>query len=425
MVSPSFFSLLAASLSASSIDGTAPLWIKERLDAFNLQVAAFPETGRGLQTTKDRSPGDILIIVDQDSTLTASLILSRYSSIREAAEHSLRKFNQRFTDEQILSMGLLQLRQEEDRYACSLPELQYSVLFMPEEMKHCFPRCYQQLVDATCSYVTGLYENACQVLNFSSQESSFSREDFCWAFATVRSRSVGLAGASNSLVDQELIALGGGGECRALLPALCLLNHRVGATSLLEFSASQQEWTLRSMDTYQAGDQVFISYGDERDNLKTLLTYGFCVGGNPEALAFFDVDDLLHASASVRPNIFPPPILDLLRKQLKQAGNDCALFAFDGTSRKPRPSLAGGLHMIKTVAEKLLSTASTASAIDLENLTATLEQEILDCMIKERKIELSNCLEMINSLGGNLGDVGWEGFLSSVRVLIDEEHGFL
>ena len=425
MLSPSVFSLLATSLSASSIDGTAPLWINERLHAFDLQVVSFPETGRGLQTTKDRSPGDVLIIVDMDSTLTASSMLSRFPSIREVAEYSVKKFNRRLTDEQILSLGLLRLRQDGDRYACSLPELQYSVLFMPDEMKRCFPRCYQQLVDATYSYVIGLCENACQVLKCSSQEPSFSLEDFCWAFATVRSRSVGLAGASNSLDDQELIDLGGGGECRAMLPAFCLLNHRIGARSSLEFSASRQEWTLRSMDAYQAGDQVFISYGDERDNLKTLLTYGFCVRGNPKALAFFDVDDLLHACASVRPNIFPPHILGLLRKQLQQAGNDCALFAFDGVCKKPKLNLAGGLHMMKSLAEKLLLTASTASAVDLENLTATLEQETLDCMIKERKTELHKCLETINSLEGNLGDVGWEGFLSSVRVLIDEEHGFL
>jgi hypothetical protein len=426
MVSPAFFSLLAASLSASSIDSTTPFWINERLAPFNLQIASFPETGRGLQTTRDRSPGDVLIAVNVESALTASFIFARYPFIRKAAQCSVDKFNQRLTDEQILSLGLLRLRQDGDRYACSLPQDQYSVLSMPKEIKQCFPRCYQQLIDATCFHVNALYDHACQVLEGgSSPDTSFSRDDFYWAFATVRSRSVGLAEASaNSNVYQELIALGGGGELRAMLPALCLLNHKVGAKSSLDFCTSKNEWTLRSMDAYQAGDQVCISYGDERNNLKTLLTYGFCFRGNPQAVAFFDTDDLFHACATVRPNIFPPLILKMLRKQ-QFLGDNHALFTLNGASGKPQADLAGGVYRMKSLAGQLLLTASTASTQGVESLTATLEQEIMNCMIKERKAELSDCLETIGSLEGTLDDVGWEAFLSSIRVLIDEENSFL
>jgi hypothetical protein len=153
----------------------------------------------------------------------------------------------------------------------------------------------------------------------------------------------------------------------------------------------------------------------------TLLTNGFCFRGNPHAVAFFDTNDLLRACASVRPNIFPPPILEMLRKQR----NGVALLSFDGTSGKPQADLTGGLCRMKSLAEKLLSTASTASTQDVESLTSTLEQEILDCMIKERKAELFDCLGTIRGLEGTLNDAGWEAFLSSIRVLIDEENSFL
>jgi hypothetical protein len=421
MVSLVFFSLFSASLSTCSLDSTPSSWISERIKPFHLQLESFPESGRGLQTTKDRSPGDVLIAINDKSALTSSFIFARYPFIRKAAQCSKDTFKQRLTDEQILSLGLLRLRQDGDHYACSLPQEQYSVLSMPKEMKQCFPRCYQQLIDATVFHVTALYDHACQVLEgVSSQHTSFSLNDFYWAFASVRSRSVGLVEASSSLVDQELIALGGGGELRAMLPAFCLLNHKVGAKSSLDFCTRKNEWTLRSMDAYQAGDQVYISYGDKRDNLKTLLTYGFCFRGNPEAVAFFDTNDLLHACASVRPNIFPPPILKMLREQ----GNDVALFSFDGASGNPHADLAGGLYRMKSLAEQLLSTASTASTQDVKSLTDTLERDILDCMIKERKAELSDCLDAIESLEGTLSDAGWEAFLSSIRVLIDEEYSF-
>lgn len=68
---------------------------------------------------------------------------------------------------------------------------------------------------------------------------------------------------------------------------------------------------------------------------------------------------------------------------------------------------------------------STASTQDVKSLTNTLEQEILDCMIKECNAELSGHIKMIESLEGTLYDAGWEAFLSSIRLLIDGENSVL
>lgn len=76
------------------------------------------------------------------------------------------------------------------------------------------------------------------------------------------------------------------------------------------------------MDAYQAGDQVFLSYGDECNNLMTWLTYGFCFCRNLQAMHFFDTNDLLNVCALLVPNIFLLPILKLLHEK----GNGNALF---------------------------------------------------------------------------------------------------
>ena len=98
---------------------------------------------------------------------------------------------------------------------------------------------------------------------------------------------------------------------------LDLFNHRSGARSKL--ARRGEVWELTSRDEYAEGEQAFISYGGELDNLHLLLTYGFALADNPHPVLLFGTAELLAGCAMARPELFSPEVVELLAAQLEQA----------------------------------------------------------------------------------------------------------
>jgi hypothetical protein len=235
---PPIFIILSASSS----------WLNQCLRPFDLYVRDFPE-GRGLATTRDRSSGEVLLEVK--SAITPDVILRGFPNILRILEKSM-EYNQSLTGEEVLALGLLKLVQERDGYALSLPERQQSVLNLPASLRKCLPRCYRESVDAARNGALGLLNQINDLLKVTQQGSLISEDDFLWAFATVRSRSVAAPEIKPKNGQLE-------GPVRMLLPAFDLLNHKSGSKSSLEYR-EDSVWRLISQDMYQAGDQVFLSY---------------------------------------------------------------------------------------------------------------------------------------------------------------------
>ena len=369
-------------------------WLSKRLDPYELQVHDFPETGRGLRTTRDRAPSEVLMQVMD--AVTADTILQRYPRIGQAAGDAASSGSP-LTDEQVLALGLLELRLEKDAYALTLPTHQYSVLTLPESLQSCLPRCYGESVDASKECTRQLYEN---VSRFMAPPLP-PLEDFLWAFGTVRSRSI----SAEELPENPLLT---GPLRRMMLPGFDILNHNDGVTASLELVVGSSTWQLTTQESYKAGDQVFLNYGG-RDNVKFLFTYGFCYPSNTENLALFDLQDLLQACSIARPLVFTSRVLDMIRPQLEAvtgSGEERAMFSHDGT-KQPRDSLQGGLNMMQQVSQQV-----TREKDD------HLSDDITKCLIETRRVELSKGLTTIETIDAS---GGWNNVQKSIEILLQAE----
>jgi hypothetical protein len=383
--------ILTSSISSS--------WLSSRLDKFDLIVHDFASTGRGLRTLRPRFPGDVVISVPEIDAVTVTSLLDRFPDVLGRA--ATKQTDKKLSDEQVMAMGLLLLRDEGNQYALSLPERQYSVLDIPHAILHCMPRAYQNVILAYQNHVSELHVSLNDVL-----DSKVSLDDFRWAFATVRSRCVGVGDE----VDTRVMA---SGQKRVMLPAFDILNHKFGAKAVLLHSLEDHSYVLRSNDAFGEGEQVYISYGETRDNLKMLMTYGFCVPRNPNALVFFDVQDLLHACSLARPAYFPEPVQQAMHGLMKKLGKERDLYEFDGSCHKPSRSLQVGLEMMADIEKQFL-----------EEPDHSFAREVLKALVYARIQEVGDRLMMVNQIHDDI-EVGWRPFIDSIRTLLWSELEFL
>jgi hypothetical protein len=250
------------------------------LKPFDLQLHDFPQTGRGIRTLIDRSPGDILLKIPVEDTITIRKVQAHLQDVFDISHP--------YTEEQLLALGLLLLRDEHHPYVSStmLPKEHFSVWNLPGDLwanSLCLPRCYRESFQATRNMVL---EDFAKTIN-----GKYSTQDVLWAFSMVRSRSIAVPELKEANDDQEENSP----PPLALIPGLDLFNHAFEAGTLLQLADDQ--WTLTSSKSYTAGDQIYLSYGDDKDDWKLLLTYGFSsFDNNPNALVFWTWEDLLEAA---------------------------------------------------------------------------------------------------------------------------------
>lgn len=416
---------------AQSPPDTIPPWLTHRLQKFGLQTCEFKSTGRGLQTTHNRSPGDVVISVPKSETLTVSWLLENFLILDQAVETSLRVFHTKLSDEQILSAGLLLLKESHNsgeekiqpKYVQSLPSKQYSVLQMPNELLECLPSAYQRLIRAYQGRVDELHHTLSRCFKGDTSHGTYmrqvleSREKFNWAFASVRSRCVGMYAKKRSNMDDR-IRTGAveNDEIRVMLPGFDLLNHKFAAETSHEFDTEQNVYVLRSNDSYSAGDQVFISYGDKRNNLKMLMTYGFCVDDNPDSLVVFDSFDLLHSCSEVRPHCFSLPILQEIRGLLEKLGKHRELYEYDGINQEPMFSLSSAIRMMGELEKQILQTKED---------DPSFYEDVLSALLMSRRSQISKGLEIGEQIQQNYNanndltfSRGWIPMLGSIKTLL-------
>lgn len=343
----------------------------------------------------DRSPGDILLQVPVEDTITAiNSITSQNEDIS-------------LSQEQQLAMTLLHLRDQENHpyVSTQLPKDHYAIWNLPESIwdELQLPRCYRESFLATRQIV--------QEFASSSVDGRLLKGR-SWAFSMVRSRCTAVPelkaspSATNLKQESSTVPI-------ALLPALDLFNHQFDAGTLLQLNGTT--WTLTSSKSYSSGDQIYLSYGDEKDNWKLLMTYGFALADNPNALIFWTWQDLLEAAGKVRPSVFPPRVQQSLLKhpQLHETytvlSEQRATFSYDGKAKEPRESLVNGLQMMENLAVQLGQPHD-----------ASLGKDILKQLLENRSNELKASIEAVQLTEGQAKNE-WQSFLSSLILVLEEE----
>ena len=492
------------SATPSTTESTTPTtlsstdWIHDVLRQWDLEIAYFDDH-RGLKTLRDRSPGETLLAIPLQQAWTRHSVLERFPNafgppmVVERGRTSSNCTGPALTEEQVLIVGLLLLQHHapEDPYIQSLPPIQASILFamyttnasgsvssQALDLATCLPSTYQRLIQAYRQHVQQLYESLLEYYQdlVAAQESSGTTtashpatsdaqivldllrhsnssivvgspkkknntpppRDFAWAFGTIRSRSIGMAANELNPADTKEDAEDDGTLLRVLVPGFDLLNHQFGAS--VQRAVHNHSLVIRSNDTYQAGDQVFISYvptaddddddkdqdqhttqqgAKPRDNLNLLLTYGFCPGRyNPEQVLFFDLPNVLDACAMVRPQYFSPLVQRQLQQLFTKLGKDRELYSFQGDTKQPKSCLVQAIAVMAELEQQLVSQPDPRFGHDvLQALLQTRTQEL-----ERGQQRTKQMMETIPSLDDHdcLVDL-----LESVETLLSVEQGYL
>ena len=407
---------------------------------------------RSVRTLKDRSVGDILLEIPLEDTITVDRIRSRLASCArdgDAEENSNNNNNNNHEgsdEEEALALGLLRLRDEaSDPYVANvLPKKHFNAWTLPydlwKETLAVLPRCYAETFKATRQRVNK-FATATTNTN-TNTNGDFTLDDALWAFSMVRSRSLAvpeLDDGNNNAGDRMPLAL---------IPGLDLLNHAFGSGTQLQLvvddddsngeHSTTSKWVLTSSDSIKAGDEVFLSYGDDKDNWKLLLTYGFAVPNNPNALVFWSWRDLLDAARRVRPDTFTDSVCEqLLRHPQLEAytvvSEQRATFSYDVKTNTPRESLTNGLAMLNSLAAQLGKPETESEGSD-----DALGNQVLGELQRRRLEELRDGQSRLNDqqaernkqIDGDGDDDDdeqenkyseWKPFFESLRVALESE----
>lgn len=338
---------------------------RKYLEPFALELGN-GEGERSVRTLTDRSPGDVLLEIPLEDTITVEKLQSRFGicgndgSCNESEQ-------EREDEEEALALGLLRLRYDGlDPYVSDvLPKKHFNVWTLPgdlwKETSVVLPRCYSETFGATRQRVSEFATrigkaSAKDIDKMKNNSFGITVDDALWAFSMVRSRSLAVPELSGDDSGTNL----------ALIPGLDLLNHAFGSATQLQLVVgpnekredSKSKWVVSSSESLKAGDEVYLSYGDDKDNWKLLLTYGFTVPNNPNSIIFWSWRDLLDAANKVRPGTFTDPVCrQLLRHPQLEAytvsSEHRATFSYDARTNTPRESLSNGLVMLSSLATQL------------------------------------------------------------------------
>jgi len=376
---------------------------------------------RSVRTVTDRSEGDALLEIPLEDTITVKSIRSRLASCTLLLDD----------EEEALALGLLRLKHEaSDPYVANvLPKKHYNAWTLPadlwKETSKILPRCYSETFDATRQRVNKFATLIAEKSSSNAEAgdgTAFALDDALWAFSMVRSRSVAVPELSDDENDDD------SSEQKmplALIPGLDLFNHAFRSGTQLELvgvdddnnnNNKNAKWVVTSADPFEAGDEVFLSYGDDKDNWKLLLTYGFALDKNPNKVVFWSWKDLLDAAHAVRPETFSDPVCkQLMRHPQLEAYTSLsehrATFSYDAQTNTPRESLSNGLVMLNSLAAQLGKPESDGGA---------LGNEVLGELKRRRLEELRDGQTRLNDTVQN-SDSEWNPFFESLRIALQSE----
>ncbi|KAH0624844.1 hypothetical protein JD844_032693 [Phrynosoma platyrhinos] len=266
-------------------------WLKERGYSVNkIRPAHFPETGRGLMTTKGFQVGELIISLPEKCLLTTDTVLSSYLKEyivkwrpRISPLIALCTFliAEKFAQEKSLWKSYLDLLPE--TYTCPVCLEQRTVDLLPEPLRrkaHEQRKLVQKLFASSQQFFFSL-----QPLFPKDVKYIFNYYAFKWAWCTINTRTVYMKHSQRDCFSRDP-------DTYALAPYLDLLNHNPAVQVKAGFNEKTKCYEITTLTHCQKYKEVFICYGPH-DNQRLLLEYGFVSIGNPHSSVYVGTDILL------------------------------------------------------------------------------------------------------------------------------------
>lgn len=267
-------------------------WLKRNdwRNETKLRLRYFPETGRGLTSSKPVRINNTLISMPYDLMITFTTIQTYFAANNLTLDEKL-------TMQEFLTLFLMLERTNKTSpwtpyincLPYELPDLPW--MKRPEEI-HLYP---QDLQIASRKNLENFKTSRKRVgksirkhLDCVSYELLFK-----WAFVLVNTRAVyvdpNLVWSINNSLRTSLLDE----PSQALCPFLDMFNHHSEANTEAKLVRIQNSLTyeLKTLTGYKAHEQIFISYGPH-DNNVLLMQYGFFINGNPFEVVKFQFEEV-------------------------------------------------------------------------------------------------------------------------------------
>ncbi|XP_018574007.1 SET domain-containing protein 4 [Anoplophora glabripennis] len=257
----------------------------------NLRLRGFPETGRGVTSSRQIKENDILIAVPCDLMITYNTLQENLQEMISPRSHGLKIHD-------LLTLFLMNEKRKDKSlwraYMDSLPsELPLLPWLAPTREINLYPLDLRIISEKTHETFT---ESMSRVKKSISKVDGcvFDENLFKWGYVLVNTRAVyfdpKIVKSNQQLLENVLIDQ----PSMALCPFLDMFNHHFLA--MTEAEAVEKEgklvYRLKTFTEYKRYDQIFISYGSH-DNIKLLMEYGFFIPGNNLDVVVYDLQNLL------------------------------------------------------------------------------------------------------------------------------------
>ncbi|XP_042312603.1 SET domain-containing protein 4 isoform X2 [Sceloporus undulatus] len=266
-------------------------WLKERgCNVNKIRPAQFPETGRGLMTTKGLQVGELIISLPERCLLTTETVLNSYlrEYIVKWRPHispliALCTFliAEKFAQEKSLWKPYLDLLPE--IYTCPVCLEQRIVNLLPEPLRRKAQEQRKQVQELFVSSQQFFF--SLQPLFPKDVKSIFNYHAFKWAWCTINTRTVYMKHSHRDCFSRDP-------DTYALAPYLDLLNHNPAVQVKGGFNEKTKCYEITTLMRCQKYKEVFICYGPH-DNQRLFLEYGFVSSGNPHSSVYVGTGILL------------------------------------------------------------------------------------------------------------------------------------
>ncbi|CAI6092511.1 unnamed protein product [Clonostachys chloroleuca] len=241
----------------------------------DLDLADFPETGRGVKAQRPFKEGERILTIPANClwTVKGAYADPLFGPVLQSVQPPL-------SVEDTLALYILFVRSrvgdpayaERQSHVAVLPsEYTLSMFFTEEELRVCAGSSLYTLTTQLRGRVGDDYKKLLTSVFMRHRDlfplDKFSFQDYKWALSSVWSRSMDFA-------------ISEGNSVRLIAPFADMLNHAPDAKQCHAYDMSTGGLSVLACRDYQVGDQVFIYYGSIA-NSRLLRLYGFVLPGNP------------------------------------------------------------------------------------------------------------------------------------------------
>lgn len=350
--------------------------------------------------------GEVVLSVPDTEVVLVEDVLALHDDITAAVRHA-RLNGTPLTDEAVLSLHLMRERESSSDHTATFPKLQPSTVHMDKEVRGLLPRCYAHLAERSREHAVSQHKACADAFNAVGKPEP-SLDAFLTAFVHLRARSFEAnVYGGEPLERQSRLVKTVGGTRRALAPLIDMLNHDAGALSVVVRDGGY--WRVVSQKAYTAGEQVFISYGNQ-SNLDFLLKNGFALEDNQEDVLYFDFHDVLDGCAAAQPHVFDGEVKDELLQKMAPSDSVSGGRVFHVTVHDLvgqggySQELHGILHVLQQIVTTFGGTEEEAKDLPMKAIREMLHSRLKDVELGLQESSRPGLESSLNE-GGMLGAV--------------------